>query len=68
MKDARKSRIKIDDMEPRVFKVTLHYIYTDSLPEVEKDEVLVLSQHLLVAASRYGLYRLKQLAGRACRG
>jgi speckle-type POZ protein len=55
-------------MEPRVFKVMLHYIYTDSLPEVEKDEVLVLSQHLLVAASRYGLYRLKQLAGRACRG
>jgi speckle-type POZ protein len=59
MKEKHTSHIKIDDMEPRVFQVMLSYIYTDSLPEMEKDDVFVLLQHLLVAADRYGLERLK---------
>nr|XP_034570017.1 BTB/POZ and MATH domain-containing protein 2-like [Setaria viridis]TKW01837.1 hypothetical protein SEVIR_8G205350v2 [Setaria viridis] len=59
MKEKHTSHIKIDDMEPRVFKAMLHYIYTDSLPEMEKDGIFVMSQHLLVAADRYGLDRLK---------
>jgi speckle-type POZ protein len=60
MKDKHTSYINIiDDMEPRVFKAMLHYIYTDSLPEIEKHDVFVMSQHLLVAADRYGLERLK---------
>lgn len=55
----RKSCIQIDDMDPRVFKVMLHFIYTDSLPEMQKGDSYVMAQHLLVAADRYGLERLK---------
>jgi speckle-type POZ protein len=55
----RKSCIQIDDMDPRVFKAMLHFIYTDSLPEMQKGDSYVMAQHLLVAADRYGLERLK---------
>ncbi|TVU24184.1 hypothetical protein EJB05_26587, partial [Eragrostis curvula] len=36
----------------------LHFIYMDSLPDVDKDEAFVMA-HLLVAADRYDLERLK---------
>jgi len=51
--------IQIDDMEPGVFGAMLHYIYTDSLPEMDKGDAAVMAQHVLVAADRYGLERLK---------
>ncbi|GJN20632.1 hypothetical protein PR202_gb08032 [Eleusine coracana subsp. coracana] len=53
--------IRIDDMEAQVFKDLLHFVYTDSLPKLKKDgeEEDVMSQHLLVAADRYNLERLK---------
>ena len=55
--------IQIDDMEPGVFGAMLHYIYTDSLPEAAADTggdaAAVMAQHVLVAADRYGLERLK---------
>ena len=55
--------IQIDDMEPGVFGAMLHYIYTDSMPE-EADtggegDASAMAQHVLVAADRYGLERLK---------
>ncbi|CAL4979522.1 unnamed protein product [Urochloa decumbens] len=60
MKEKHISQIKIDDMEPRVFKAMLHYIYTDSLCEVDNgDASVMVAQHLLVAADRYGIDRLK---------
>ncbi|WVZ50350.1 hypothetical protein U9M48_001609 [Paspalum notatum var. saurae] len=47
-------------MEATVFKALLHFVYTDSLPEIDEGvEAMVMSQHLLVAADRYGLERLK---------
>jgi speckle-type POZ protein len=53
----------IDDMEAQVFKALLHFVYTDSLPEANKEdeevEEDVMTQHLLVAADRYNLERLK---------
>ncbi|GJM84567.1 hypothetical protein PR202_ga00250 [Eleusine coracana subsp. coracana] len=53
----------IDDMEAQVFKALLHFVYTDSLPKGNKQEEEaeedVMSQHLLVAADRYNLERLK---------
>ncbi|KAJ4752564.1 BTB/POZ/MATH-domain protein [Rhynchospora pubera] len=66
MKGKMNESIEIKDMEPLVFKVMLHFIYSDSVPELEevdgnKDALIVLAQHLLVAADRYGLERLKQL-------
>ncbi|OEL16022.1 BTB/POZ and MATH domain-containing protein 2 [Dichanthelium oligosanthes] len=58
-KEKHTSHIQIDDMEPRVFKAMLHYIYTDSVPEIHKGDTLVMARHLLVAADRYSLWRLK---------
>uniref|UniRef100_A0A0A9FTS0 BTB domain-containing protein n=1 Tax=Arundo donax TaxID=35708 RepID=A0A0A9FTS0_ARUDO len=51
--------IRIDDMEAHVFRALLCFMYTDSLPEMDKDEENAMSQHLLVAADRYNLERLK---------
>ncbi|TVU24181.1 hypothetical protein EJB05_26584, partial [Eragrostis curvula] len=51
--------VRIVDMEARVFKAVLHFIYSDSLPDIEKVEMFAMAQHLLVAADRYSLDRLK---------
>jgi speckle-type POZ protein len=68
MKETTMKCIKIDDMEPAIFEALLHFIYTDSLPsnfDVDKNVAL---QHLLVAADRYGLDRLKAICeGKLCR-
>ena len=54
------SSLQVRDVEPRVFKAMLHFIYNDSLPEIDEDEDEVgMAQHLLVAADKYGLQRLK---------
>ncbi|TVU24150.1 hypothetical protein EJB05_26551, partial [Eragrostis curvula] len=59
MKKNNMCHIQMDDMEPRVLKAMLHYIYNDSLLEVEKEEALVMAQQLLAVADRYDLTRLK---------
>jgi speckle-type POZ protein len=48
-------------MDPRVFRAMLHLIYTDSLPDImdSGDDAPAMAQHLLVAADRYNLERLK---------
>ncbi|KAG8090113.1 hypothetical protein GUJ93_ZPchr0011g28783 [Zizania palustris] len=52
--------LRVNDMEAGVFNAMLHFIYTDSLPEVDDDdEVAAMAQHLLVAADRYSLDMLK---------
>ena len=51
--------MQIDDMEPRVFKALLHFIYTDALLEVHEEDKIVMAQGLLVAADRYAMERLK---------
>ncbi|KAF6991395.1 LOW QUALITY PROTEIN: hypothetical protein CFC21_008482 [Triticum aestivum] len=56
------SAIHIDDMEPRVFRAMLAFIYCDSEPEMEKEDgedAIWQWLHLLVAADRYDLQRLK---------
>ncbi|CAN6310333.1 unnamed protein product [Urochloa humidicola] len=59
--------VRIDDMEARVFKTLLYFIYTDVFPKMTEEEGEgdqdedVLCQHLLVAADRYNLERLKLL-------
>ncbi|XBI58835.1 hypothetical protein VPH35_040006 [Triticum aestivum] len=58
-KDVR--QVEIVDVEPAIFKMMLHYIYTESLPPYDDgggNDIRVM-QHLLVAANRYGLERLK---------
>jgi speckle-type POZ protein len=53
------SVIRIDDMEAQVFKALLYFAYTDSLLDTNKQEEDVMYQHLLVAADRYNIQRLK---------
>ncbi|KAL6654216.1 hypothetical protein ACP70R_007681 [Stipagrostis hirtigluma subsp. patula] len=59
MREKTATHVRIDDMEPAVFKAFLHFIYTDSLPEIDKGDKIAMAQHLLVAADRYGMERLK---------
>ncbi|KAJ3677243.1 hypothetical protein LUZ60_002967 [Juncus effusus] len=61
MKENRAKIVKINDIEPIIFKNLLHFIYTDSLPNEEEyngSNYEVIMQHLLVAADRYALERL----------
>ncbi|KAL6651428.1 hypothetical protein ACP70R_010353 [Stipagrostis hirtigluma subsp. patula] len=62
MKENTTKCIEIDDVEPLIFEGLLHFVYTDSLPD-NHDNVDKISamQHLLVAADRYGLERLKMM-------
>uniref|UniRef100_A0ACD5WXS0 Uncharacterized protein n=1 Tax=Avena sativa TaxID=4498 RepID=A0ACD5WXS0_AVESA len=71
MKENTASCIQIN-MEADVFKALLHFIYTDSLPEMDEDDTIAMCQHLLVAADRYNLERLKlicedKLCNRICK-
>ncbi|CAN6318443.1 unnamed protein product [Urochloa humidicola] len=63
--------IKIDGIEPQVFKTLLQFIYTESLPEKEEGKDAPgasMEQHLLEAADRYGMERLKLICeDRLCR-
>ncbi|KAK4488014.1 hypothetical protein RD792_003753 [Penstemon davidsonii] len=69
LKEENSCCIKIEEMHAPVFKALLHFIYCDVIPDVE--EVLagldskcgdtMLTQHLLVAADRYGIQTLKSL-------
>ncbi|XP_031285461.1 BTB/POZ and MATH domain-containing protein 2-like [Pistacia vera] len=68
MKDQNTQRIKVEDMEAPVFKALLHFIYWDTVPDMEeitgmnsKWASTLMSQHLLAAADRYGLDRLRLL-------
>ncbi|CAL4933442.1 unnamed protein product [Urochloa decumbens] len=51
--------VQVNDMEAPVFKALLCFLYTDSLPEMRMDDEDVMCQHLLVAADRYDMERLK---------
>ncbi|CAO2209725.1 unnamed protein product [Urochloa humidicola] len=54
--------ITIEDMQPAIFKALLYFMYRDSLPDVGDlglDEREEMAKHLLVAADRYGVDRLK---------
>lgn len=55
--------VRIDDMEAQVFKALLYFAYTDSLAgtKMEEEEEDVMCQHLLVAADRYNMERLKSI-------
>jgi speckle-type POZ protein len=59
MEEGTSACMRVKDIEQRVFKVLLHFIYTDSLPDIAEGETMVVAQHLLVAADRYSLERAK---------
>ncbi|KAG2571439.1 hypothetical protein PVAP13_7KG109800 [Panicum virgatum] len=51
--------VQVEDMEPQVFHGLLTFVYTDAWPETEEEDECVMAQHLLAAADRYDLPRLK---------
>ncbi|CAL4933466.1 unnamed protein product [Urochloa decumbens] len=56
------SVIQVDDIDADVFRALLKFMYTDTLPDFQdtkKKEEAAMAQHLLVAADRYNLERLK---------
>ncbi|TVU08488.1 hypothetical protein EJB05_41893, partial [Eragrostis curvula] len=61
MKERRSSSVKVKGVAASVFKAMLHFIYTDTVPDldVQQDNSTVMAQHLVAAADRYGLDRLK---------
>ncbi|CAM0909176.1 unnamed protein product [Alopecurus aequalis] len=62
MRDEQRRSIVVDDMQPAVFRGLLHFIYTDSLPpmdELNDGEYEETLRHLLVAADKYALERMK---------
>uniref|UniRef100_A0A0A8XX45 BTB domain-containing protein n=1 Tax=Arundo donax TaxID=35708 RepID=A0A0A8XX45_ARUDO len=53
--------VTIKNIQPAVFGALLHFVYTDSLPDMddlEKDDYIEMIQQLLVAADRYAMDRL----------
>ncbi|KAF8662648.1 hypothetical protein HU200_056250 [Digitaria exilis] len=63
--------LTIDDMQPAIFRALLRFIYTDSLPAIggrDEDDRREMICHLLVAADRYAMERLKTMCqGIICR-
>ncbi|TVU42648.1 hypothetical protein EJB05_09067, partial [Eragrostis curvula] len=64
MKERTERCITVEDMKPDVFKALLYFAYTDMVPESEWDdlndgEYREIVRHLLVAADRYAMDRLK---------
>lgn len=62
MREGSAQIVTIEDMQPAVFKAMLHFIYTDSLPDMDDfggDASCHMVQHLLVAADRYSVDRLR---------
>ena len=56
--------VRIDGVEPRVFRALLHFVYTDSLPEVDEGAGKVaMARGLLAAADRFGVESLKLICG-----
>ncbi|KAA8534173.1 hypothetical protein F0562_031634 [Nyssa sinensis] len=61
-------KVVLEDVEPSIFKAMLLFIYSDKLPDVQEITgsssmcaSTIMVQHLLAAADRFGLDRLKQL-------
>ncbi|KAG2607847.1 hypothetical protein PVAP13_4NG300400 [Panicum virgatum] len=64
MKEKASLCVEINDMEVEVFRTLLYFIYTDTAPELDQEgeqATLMMAQHLLEAADRYGLERLKRI-------
>ncbi|KAG8088342.1 hypothetical protein GUJ93_ZPchr0010g8597 [Zizania palustris] len=58
---SKESKVRVDGVEPWAFKALLHFIYTDAMPEFDGqgENQTAMAQHLLAAADRYNLERLK---------
>ncbi|XBI95663.1 hypothetical protein VPH35_032076 [Triticum aestivum] len=71
MADKGAQDITIDEMQPAVFKAFLHFIYTDTMPsmdDLDDDDKREMVKHLLVAADKYAMERMKRICeGMLCK-
>jgi speckle-type POZ protein len=65
MKETKAQCVTVEDMQPDVFKSLLNFIYTDALPvfddDIDDNDYSEIIKHLLVAADKYAMDRLKLL-------
>jgi speckle-type POZ protein len=65
MAESRMTSITIQDMEASTFRSMLHYLYHGSLPnnagKIDASSIVAEYQHVLIAADRYGIERLKKI-------
>uniref|UniRef100_A0A0E0ASE9 MATH domain-containing protein n=1 Tax=Oryza glumipatula TaxID=40148 RepID=A0A0E0ASE9_9ORYZ len=64
MKERDARSVTVDDIQPDVFRALLHFMYTDSLPDmddVEDGDYVEMIRLLFVAADRYAMDRMKLL-------
>lgn len=64
MKERRARHLTVEGIQPDVFKALLQFIYIDSLPDwddLDAEEYCDISRHVLAAADRYAMDRLKLL-------
>ncbi|KAK1355285.1 BTB/POZ and MATH domain-containing protein 3 [Heracleum sosnowskyi] len=66
--NTKMDQVTLEDIEPSIFKAMLMFLYSDELPDIPEfsnstmdSASTVTLQHLLAAADRFGLDRLKQL-------
>ncbi|KAF8687300.1 hypothetical protein HU200_042981 [Digitaria exilis] len=61
MNERSSHSVRVQDMQAAVFRAMIHFIYTDTAPELDEEPQTApaMAQHLLAAADRYGLERLK---------
>lgn len=66
--DTNMFKVKLEEIEPLIFKAVLLFIYSEKLPNAEEYGCLtstskstITLQNLLAASGRFGLYKLKQL-------
>lgn len=66
MREASEGVVTISDIEPPVFRALLHFLYADALPADLRDGGMQpeMAQHLLLAADRYQLGRLRAMCER----
>ncbi|KAL3812722.1 hypothetical protein ACJIZ3_013990 [Penstemon smallii] len=62
LKEENTRCIKIEEMHAPVFKALLYFIYCDVIPDLNSKSIdIIMTQHLLAAADRYGIERLRSL-------
>lgn len=60
MRDRREGRLPVTDIEPHIFRSLIRFVYSDALPEGGPFALTpLLAQHLLAAADKYALDRLR---------